>query len=81
MFSCHHHDYVEIVCLFQYPIKLTLISGPSIEGVAVDTVYNDVRQECIKIDVAGIARLVVLDELSQLEVCVDNPHFQTVAFS
>ena len=81
MISCHLHDYVEVVCLYQYPIKLTLKSGLLITGIARDTVYNDMRQECLKLDVAGKECLVVLDDLSHLEVRVPNPHFQAVAFS
>lgn len=79
MISCDQHDYIEIACMFRYPIKLTMKSGELIECTALDTVLNEHKDECIKVEVNGSERLVVLTELSLLEVSVDNPHFQTVS--
>ena len=56
-------------------------SGKVIEGKALNTVYNDERQECIQMSVEGTATLLILDELSGLEVCIENPHFQMVSFT
>lgn len=81
MISCDQHDYIEIVCMFRYPIKLTMKSGELIECTALDTVLNEHKDECIKVAVNGSERLVILSELSMLEVSVDNPHFQTVSFA
>lgn len=80
MISCNQHDYIEIVCMYHYPIKLTLKSGDIIEGIALDTQRNDQRDECIKIDIEGVEKLVVLDEIKILEVMVENPHLQKVTF-
>ena len=80
MISCNQHDYIEIVCMYRYPIKLTLISGDIIQGIAVDTQRNDKRAECIKVDVEGVEQLVVLEEIKILEVVVENPHLQKVTF-
>lgn len=80
MISCDLHDYIEIACMFRYPIKLTLQSGEMIEGTALDTVLNEHKDECIKVAVNGNERLVILTELELLEVAVDNPHFQRVSF-
>jgi Rho-binding antiterminator len=80
MISCNQHDYIEIVCMYHYPIKLTLKSGDIIEGIALDTQRNDQRDECIKIDIEGIEQLVVLEEIKILEVSVENPHLQKVTF-
>ena len=80
MISCNQHDYIEIVCMYYYPIKLTLKSGDIIEGVALDTHRNDQRDECIKIDIEGVEKLVVLEEIKMLEVMVENPHLQKVTF-
>ncbi len=81
MISCDQHDYIEIACMFRYPIKLTMKSGELIECTALDTVLNEHKDECIKVAVNGSERLVILSELSMLEVSVDNPHFQTVSFA
>lgn len=80
MISCDQHDYVEIACMYHYPIQLTLKSGHIVEGIAVDTVRNEQRDECIKIESKNNVQLVVLSELESLEVCIENPHFQHVVF-
>jgi len=80
MISCNQHDYIEIVCMYRYLIKLTLKSGDIIQGIAVDTQRNDNRAECIKVDVEGVEQLVVLEEIKILEVVVENPHLQKVTF-
>lgn len=41
MISCEQYDYIEIVCLYHYPIELTMKSGERINGVALDTKRND----------------------------------------
>ncbi|HEY0893020.1 MAG TPA: Rho-binding antiterminator, partial [Cellvibrio sp.] len=74
------HDYIEIVCMYHDPIKLTLKSGDIIEGIALDTQRNDQRDECIKIDIEGVEKLVVLEEIKMLEGMVENPHLQKVTF-
>ena len=81
MISCDQHDYIEIVCTFQYPIKLTMKSGIVMECVALDTALNENREECIKVNLSGDQLLVVLEDILKLEVCVENPHFKTISFS
>jgi len=80
MISCDQHDYVEIACMFNYLIKLTLNSGYELQGVALDVKRNESREECIKIKVDNIEELVVLDSVLKMEVLVDNPHFKVVTF-
>lgn len=80
MISCNDYDYIEIVCLHRYPIKLTLRSGEQIECVGLDTQRNDNREECIKVSQQETEQLLVLTEIATLEVCVDNPHFQHISF-
>lgn len=81
MISCNDYDYIEIVCLYRYPVRLTLKSGQTIEGKALDTARNQDKQETIKLDQNGVEQLVVLDDLSLLEVLVDNPHFNQKSFA
>ena len=80
MISCSDYDYIEIVCMHRYPVKLTLHSGEQVEGVALDTQRNQEKDECIKLSVVGQEQLVVLTEIAELEVCVDNPHFRQKFF-
>lgn len=80
MISCEQQDYVEIACMYNYLIKLTLKSGEKFEGIAFDVKQNKNREECINIRVNDIDSMVVLDSISQMEVLVDNPHFKVVTF-
>jgi Rho-binding antiterminator len=81
MINCNEHDYIEIVCMYRYPIKVTMKTGEVIAGTALDTKRNDAREECIKVSVAGAEFMLVLDSISTLEVCIENPHFQRVSFT
>jgi len=81
MITCIQYDHIEIVCTFRYPIKLTMKSGIVIECIALDTKLNENRDECIKVDLKGADSLIVLNDISVLEVCVNNPHFQLVSFN
>lgn len=80
MMNCEQHDYIEIVCMHQYPIQLTMKSGEIILGKAIDTSYNEAREECIKMNVDNHISLVNLMFIQKLEVCINNPHFQVVTF-
>ena len=80
MITCHEYDYVEIVCLFHYPIRLTMNTGANIDGVALDTARNESRAECIKIQTDDGVMLVVLADMVKLAITVENPHFTEVRF-
>ncbi|MDN3682249.1 Rho-binding antiterminator [Vibrio tapetis subsp. quintayensis] len=81
MISCEKYDYIEIACMHRYPIKLTMKAGSVLAGIALDTVRNESRQECLVISDDGGEVLVVLDDIAMLEVGIDNPHFESVSFS
>ena len=83
MISCNNYDYIEIVCTYHYPIKLTLKSGQVVFCVCSDTSRNESREECLKviIEKEQTERLVVLDEIEKMEARVGNPHFQSVTFT
>jgi len=81
MISCNEYDYIEIVCMHRYPIRITLKTGQEIDCIALDTLPNAAREECIKVKVNELERCVVLDVIASLEVCIENPHFKIVYFS
>jgi len=66
--------------MYKYPIELELRSGAKIEAVANDTQRNDNREECIEIEIEGVASLVTLDSILKMKVRVDNPHFKEISF-
>ena len=80
MLKCDLHDYIEMVCLYHYPLKLTLGGGTVLTGTALTTRYNDQRQECLVIQQHQAEQQVLLEEIALLEVTVQNPHLQQVRF-
>ncbi|MFM2663479.1 transcriptional antiterminator Rof [Vibrio mediterranei] len=80
MISCSDYDYIEIACMYRYPVKLTMKVGLLLEGIALDTVRDESNNECLKLNVKETDVLVILDEINKLEVLVENPHFSEVVF-
>ncbi|WP_114766852.1 Rho-binding antiterminator [Vibrio rhodolitus] len=78
MISCSQYDYLEIACLYHFPVKLTLLDGQELSGIACDTGYNALKQECLIVEVEGSREYVVTDNLKSLQVTLDNPHFSFV---
>lgn len=81
MLSCQQYDYIEIACMYRYPLKLTMKSGTVIEAKALDTARNENREECIKVFMDKNEKLIVLDDIAILEVTLSNPHFQSVSLN
>ena len=81
MISCSNYDYIEIVCMHQYPVKITLKSGEVIDCKALDTQRNDSGEECIKVERTGSESKILLDTIAKLEVSIENPHFKEVCFT
>lgn len=42
MISCNQYDYIEIACMYKFPLRLTLVSNQVVEGTAIDTVLDKV---------------------------------------
>lgn len=80
MLTCQQYDYIEIVCMYRYPIRLHLKSGETLEGTAMDTCRNTQQQECIELESDSRRQKVVLDQLTKMEVLIANPNFQAVYF-
>lgn len=80
MISCEQYDYVEIACLYQYPLKLEMKDGSCVLGKAKDTKRNAQGQECLVLTVGEDSQLLVLDELAEMTVQIENPHFDSVSF-
>ncbi|WP_261835500.1 Rho-binding antiterminator [Vibrio ishigakensis] len=80
MISCSQYDYIELICLYRYPIKLKLKSGSVVTGSAFDTARNQRGDESLKLMTDSGEMLVVLDDISTLIVTVDNPHVGFVSF-
>jgi Rho-binding antiterminator len=81
MISCNQHDYVELICMYRYAVKVSLKSGATIQGVALDTQHNENKDECIKIQTDDTERPIILNEVKKIEVIEDNPHVRFIDFN
>ncbi|MBN8412128.1 Rho-binding antiterminator [Halomonas litopenaei] len=80
MVACHLYDNIELACLYHFPVKLSLKGGVEKQGEAVDTSFNEDHEECLSLRTEGGDRLVVLNDITRMEVLVDNPHFMVLDF-
>ena len=79
--DCNLYDYVEIACLYRYPVRVTITDGTSLTGIAVDTVIDADKSESLKLDVDdGDSRLIRLDTLVVLEALATDARFSKVHF-
>lgn len=69
--SCDLHDYLEIICMFHYQVRLTLEDGTTVVGEAVDVTSKApnewlsvrmIQNELVQVEVADIALITVLTE-------------------
>lgn len=81
MIACSQYDYIELACLFHLPVKLTLKSGTTYSGIAVDTLRNEHKQECILLKNEENKYLVAADCLLMMEALSEHPHFTIVEFT
>lgn len=81
MLSCQQYDYIEIACMYHYPIKLTMNTGNVVQAKALDTARNKNHQECIKVLIDEDEKLIILDDIAKLEVTISNPHFQSISLN
>lgn len=77
--SCELHDFVEVVCMYNYRLKLFLKDGQVIEGKAIDIVNTPERRECLVID-GDTRQQIDLTRLSKMEVLTPNAKFREVIF-
>ena len=76
--DCNAFDYVELACLYRYPVRLHLRDGSSLEGTAVDTRTSSADGEHIVLDIDGERRLIRLDAIAELEPRLHKARFGRV---
>ncbi len=81
--KCEIYDYIEIICLYRYMVKLTLTDGTHIQGQFDRTLYvsrNQQKHEAI----AGInqqqqAIEVILTDITSIDVLSQNASFSYIS--
>ena len=81
MISCANHDYVEIACMYGFEVTLVFKDGKITQGKAIETTYNDNKEECIVLQTKQGNEKIVLDKLTSMEAVTNNPHFDKINFS
>ncbi len=79
--DCNLYDYVEIACMYRYPVRVATTGGEIVTGVAVDTVIDSDKVEFLALDVDGARRQVRLDTVASLEPLDINARFGKVRFT
>ncbi|WP_350431081.1 Rho-binding antiterminator [Shewanella sp. H8] len=77
--KCTHYDYIELLCLYQYRVKLTLHSGDVFIGKFSATTLvnnNNQRYEAI-VGVSDTQQplIVILSDITRIDVLSDNAKF------
>lgn len=80
MISCPQYDYVEIACMFKFPVQITLQSGELLTGMAEDTRINNTREECLALKMDRGEEIIIMTDIKKLKVMIDNPHFSQMEF-
>lgn len=80
MITCDQSDYLEIACLYRIPVALSFANGRRIEGVPLDTGYNELRQECLLMKRGDDEEWIVLENALSMTALTDNNHFTQVQF-
>ncbi|EGU38574.1 hypothetical protein VII00023_10604 [Vibrio ichthyoenteri ATCC 700023] len=81
MISCQQYDYLEIACLYHFPVRITLKDHSIYEGIAQNTRYNEQHQECLLLQTQQAEILLPTEQMISLHALIENPHFSVVEFS
>ncbi len=80
MMSCQDHDYLEVACLYHLPVRVTMLSGITVEGRALDYHYNAARQEVLVLKTLEGEASVIAKDIQAMQALMANPHFDVVNF-
>lgn len=80
MISCATHDYVEIACMYRFEVRLALENGQVVQGKALETAYDESKQECVVLETPSGHEMIVLEQVLSMEAVTENSHFGVVDF-
>lgn len=80
MITCDQSDYLEIACMYRIPIALSWADGRRVEGIPLDTGYNEQRQECLQMKLVSGEEWVMVEDAQSMTALVENNHFTQVQF-
>ena len=82
--ACNLYDYIELMCLYQYKVQVTLNNGKHITGKFDSTGFigqSTAKQEVIRgKDDNGVDLTLVLTDIKTVTVLTKNAQFNIVHF-
>lgn len=81
MISCQAHDYIEIACMHRLRVRLYMLNGDLIEGLALDTTRTVENQEAILLEIDHDPIKIALIGIASMESITYNSHFSKVDIS
>lgn len=81
MLKCDLHDYLEIICMFHYEVKVISKDDEITQGVAEDVLLSDNRIEVLRLRTAERnMKEIGTEDIKEIQVVTPNARFQTVRF-
>ena len=77
--SCDLHDYIEVVCMYGYQVRLELKDQQIFEGKAIDIITSPEKCEYLLIKNEQ-EQQVKLAQLAKLQVLTPNARFKEINF-
>ena len=78
--KCDLHDYVEVMCLFNYELEIVTIENEIIYGKALDVKNMKGKGEYLKIIHENQIDNIFLDKIEKINVLTNNARFTQVKF-
>jgi Rho-binding antiterminator len=78
--SCDLHDHLELACMHNYRVRLTLKNHEILEGKALDTLTTPEKQEYLIVGIGHEQSQIELNQLRKMEVLTPNAKFKEVSF-
>ena len=78
--SCQLHDYIEIACLYQLEISITLKKGIITQGSAMTTETAPEREELLILKTDSGPQKINLSDIKLMTALTENPHFNRIKF-
>lgn len=78
--DCNKHDYIEVACMHQYELLITLKDGHTIEATAVTTETKANKMEYFIVEASDTIFEISMSELSIIKTVSKVASFDSVRF-
>ena len=78
--ECSLYDHIEIACLYQYDIEITLTDDSVLIGKAIDTKIDTAKIEYLILKNESGNQFIRLDKIKSIIVITENAQFDQIRF-